>query len=69
MSDSKWDELTLAVHNAILSCGTFQEPPPGLTGLTLGEWELVRAKRVVAAVRAHEPKPDSAPPPNDSQKP
>jgi len=45
-----WHPLMLKANNALVSMGTFQHPYKGLAGITYGEWQLEKARRVVLAV-------------------
>ena len=56
MAEREWTPRLLAIHEAIVGMGMFQEPlEPSLVGLTLSQWQLERARRVLAALEALEP--------------
>jgi len=45
------NEILQRVHSAIVAMGTFEDPlDPSLSRLTLSQWQLERAKRVVLAI-------------------
>lgn len=49
--NSDFGEILLAIDSAIVSMGSFQNPlEKELQGLTLGQWQFERAKRVAIAV-------------------
>lgn len=51
--DRKWTPVLLAINEAIVAMGSFQKPlDPSLIDLTFGEWQLERARRILAAVEA-----------------
>ena len=48
---NEWTPELLAIHSAIVSMGTFAQPlDPSLDNVTLGAWQLERAKRVLSAI-------------------
>ncbi len=47
----RWHPVLLAAHSAMVSMGEFREPlDPELVGLSYGQWQLERARRISLAV-------------------
>ncbi len=45
-----WSDMALAIHNASVTMGIFGEPQDeSLVGLTLGQWQEERARRMALA--------------------
>lgn len=56
-----WTEELLEIHNVIMEMGTFQTPlDPTLEGLTHGQWQLERAKRILRTVKSSPEREESS---------